>query len=79
MRANDSDAILITTDKDFGELVFRQKRVHNGVILVRLYGQSSQIKVETIVATLDEYADQLFDSFAVVSPGIVRIRHRQVG
>jgi Domain of unknown function (DUF5615) len=28
-QANESAAILITADKNFGELVFRQKRIHN--------------------------------------------------
>jgi hypothetical protein len=32
--------VLITADKHFGELVFRQKRIHAGVILVRLSGAS---------------------------------------
>jgi len=36
--ANAQDALLITADKDFGEIVFRQRRVNRGVILVRLAG-----------------------------------------
>lgn len=39
-RANDNEALLITLDKDFGELVFRQAKVNAGVILVRLGGLS---------------------------------------
>ena len=35
--ANEEDRILITRDKDFGELVFRLKKVHSGIILNRLY------------------------------------------
>jgi len=35
-RANENEALLITLDKDFGELVFRQKKVKAGVILVGL-------------------------------------------
>ena len=33
---NERGALLVTADKDFGELVFRQGRVHSGVILLRL-------------------------------------------
>src|SRR5689334_13543289 len=36
--ANDQTAVLLTIDKDFGELVFRLRRVANGVVLVRLEG-----------------------------------------
>jgi predicted nuclease of predicted toxin-antitoxin system len=31
-------AIVVTTDKDFGELVFRQGLAHHGVVLLRLHG-----------------------------------------
>lgn len=34
--ANREEAILLTADKDFGEIVFRQKRTAKGVILIRL-------------------------------------------
>ena len=37
-RANTSAALLVTADKDFGELVFRQGRLHAGVVLLRLAG-----------------------------------------
>jgi len=37
-QANASQALLITLDKDFGELVYRQGLVHAGVILLRLAG-----------------------------------------
>ncbi|MEX0670140.1 MAG: DUF5615 family PIN-like protein [Pirellulales bacterium] len=33
--------ILITKDKDFGELVYRQRRHHRGVVLVRVDGISN--------------------------------------
>jgi len=43
-RANQQDALLITADKDFGELVFRQGLVHTGVILVRWFITASKGK-----------------------------------
>ena len=49
--ANKASSILITSDKVFGELVFRQQRIHQGVILIRLHGQSSQTKATTLAAT----------------------------
>ena len=36
---------LITSDKDFGELVFRQNIVSSGVVLIRLAGLSSEISL----------------------------------
>ena len=34
-RANQEQALLLTEDKDFGELVFRDHRAHHGVVLAR--------------------------------------------
>jgi predicted nuclease of predicted toxin-antitoxin system len=42
--ANRSGALLLTSDKDFGELVFRQGLVHAGVILYRLAGLTGERK-----------------------------------
>jgi predicted nuclease of predicted toxin-antitoxin system len=34
--SNEADRLLLTADKDFGALVFRQRRLSSGVILIRL-------------------------------------------
>ncbi|MBZ0168083.1 MAG: DUF5615 family PIN-like protein [Kofleriaceae bacterium] len=51
-RANRSGALLLTADKDFGELVFRMHRIHAGVILLRLAGLSADSKCEHLAAAL---------------------------
>jgi predicted nuclease of predicted toxin-antitoxin system len=73
--ANDEDAILLTVDNDFGELVYRQHRVHCGVVLIRLFGISSALKVEIIAQVFQERSGEMPDAFTVIAPGIVRIRH----
>ena len=40
-RANTGQRVLVTGDKDFGELVFRLRRIASGVLLVRLSGQQT--------------------------------------
>ena len=75
-RANALQAILITADKDFGELVCRQGRIHAGVVLVRLVGISSEAKADLVLAAVRDHAVQLADSFSVVTPASVRIRRR---
>jgi predicted nuclease of predicted toxin-antitoxin system len=72
--ANQRSAILLTEDKDFGELVFRLDRVHGGVILVRLAGASPATKAETVAMVLQDHAAELPGAFTVISPGAVRIR-----
>ena len=47
-QANDNGSLLLTLDKDFGELVFRQGLVHAGVILIRLAGLPPTTKADVV-------------------------------
>ena len=49
-RGEQANAILLTADKDFGELVFRQRLLHSGVLLIRLAGLDAYIKAELVYA-----------------------------
>lgn len=73
-QANQNRALLLTEDKDFGELVYRQGRVHMGVVLVRLAGLSLQAKAKNISTVLANHEHELLKAFSVISPGRVRIR-----
>jgi predicted nuclease of predicted toxin-antitoxin system len=72
--ANQRNALLLTADKDFGELVFRQHRVSAGVVLIRLAGLSPATKAMVVAAAIREHARELQHAFTVISPGMVRIR-----
>lgn len=74
--ANSQNAVLMTADKDFGELVFRLHRVSSGVILIRLSGLSAASKARMTSDALDAYGASMADAFTVICPGSVRIRHR---
>jgi len=74
--ANDQTAVLVTADKDFGELVFRQGSIHSGVVLLRLAGLANVTKAEIVAEVCRLRAAELIGSFTVVSPGQVRIRRR---
>lgn len=73
-QANLNHALLLTEDKDFGELVFRQGLVHMGVVLVRLSGLSLPAKVTSVSTVLANHENELLEAFSVISPGRVRIR-----
>jgi predicted nuclease of predicted toxin-antitoxin system len=64
--------ILITNDKDFGEKVFRERRPHHGVILLRLDDERAPVKVAVLGSLLENYADQLQGRFVVVTETRVR-------
>lgn len=76
-QANQNGALLITEDKDFGELIFRQGRIHTGVVLIRLDGLSKQAKAKSISNVFASQGTQLLGAFSVISAGRVRIRQRQ--
>ena len=72
--ANLGDRILLTADKDFGELIFRHGRTASGVVLIRLEGLSPTTKSERIAAVARQRAEEFVGNFAVITPGTVRIR-----
>lgn len=62
------EAILITLDKDFGELIFRQGKVHGGVIFLRVEDQASSGIQKALSWFLAIYSqDQIIKSFVVVT------------
>src|SRR5215213_1408209 len=51
--------ILITNDRDFGELIFRQRLRHSGVILFRLGSEDIATKTSWLEYLLTNYAQEL--------------------
>lgn len=72
--ANERSALLVTADKDFGELVYRLGRVHAGVVLTRLAGLSLAAKAETVSQLFRDHETELAGAFCVIAPGSIRIR-----
>jgi len=73
-KAQESGVLLVTCDKDFGELVFRQGLYAKGVVLLRLAGLSQSLKAEIVVNVFAQHGSEMEQSFSVISPGMVRIR-----
>jgi predicted nuclease of predicted toxin-antitoxin system len=71
-KAFDENWIVISSDKDFGNKVFREHREHRGVILFRLENESSTNKIALLQRLLAEYPEQLSDNFIVVTERLVR-------
>jgi predicted nuclease of predicted toxin-antitoxin system len=73
--ANVRAAVLVTSDKDFGEMVFRLGRVHAGVILIRLHGLSLEAKTALVCEAVRNHGQEFFGAFSVILPGYIRVRH----
>lgn len=72
--ANQQGAILLTDDKDFGDLVMFQRRPSQGIILVRLEGLSPADRAELVADVLRVHADELAGGFTVIKRQTVRTR-----
>ena len=72
--SNREEILLITTDKDFGELIFRQHRITSGILLIRLSGLSATQKGEMVSSAINKHSTELSNAFTVISPKAIRIR-----
>jgi len=73
-RANADDRILLTSDKDFGELVFLGRRSTSGIVLLRLGSERTTDKLASIRELLARHSDSLRNHFTVVGPRRIRRR-----
>ncbi len=64
--------VLITNDKDFGEMVYRERRPHRGIVFLRLTDERTGNKIAVLQALLDNHAERLPDNFVVVTEDRVR-------
>lgn len=68
------DRIVITMDKDFGEMIYRAGQVHAGVLLLRLDEATSDEKVRVVAEIIQNHGDKLEEKFSVYQSGRLRIR-----
>ncbi len=71
--ANKERALLITADKDFGELVIRLHRFSAGVVLIRPAGLPPIKKAEIVTSIIKKHSAELIESFSVITPTGIRI------
>ena len=77
--ANELESILLTEDKDFGELTFRFKKPNKGIILIRMIGVPIEERIAKIKSVISNYIDQLEDSFTIITSNKIRIKKQKEG
>lgn len=72
--AAQSGAIVVTDDKDFGDLVMVQRLPTSGVMLLRLEGMPPRDRAALVSGIVRTYGTQLVGAFTVVNKRAVRVR-----
>ena len=67
------ERILVTEDKDFGQLVFAHGHKSNGVILLRYNAPVRSKIAEDVVRVVRAREKELAGCFVVIQPGRIRI------
>ena len=65
--------ILLTEDKDFGQLVFAHGQKSSGVIFLRFPAGARKQIAEEVVRLVGERGEKLAGSFVTIQPGRIRI------
>ena len=68
--------VLLTEDKDFGQLAYAHSQQSSGVILIRYPAIARKTLAHAVVALVSELAHDLMGSFIVMNPGRTRIGGR---
>jgi len=68
------DRMVITMDKDFGELVYNSGKLHSGVLILRLEDADGNQKVKVMKKILSEHSGRLRGKFCVFQGERLRIK-----
>ena len=72
--ASEYNSVIITMDKDFGELVYNQKKEHRGILLLRLEDAVAEEKLACIQNIIPSHVDDFKNKFSVYQNGKLRTR-----
>lgn len=72
-QASQEKRVLLTEDKDFGQLVFASQAESAGVILIRYPGNTRKSLQEAVVKLVREQGNDIRNAFVVMQPGYIRV------
>ncbi|HEX4046637.1 MAG TPA: DUF5615 family PIN-like protein [Elusimicrobiota bacterium] len=73
-KAKREGRVLVTKDKDFGELAFKSGEAHTGIILLRLADEGASNTIRVLEGVLAGIGDRKPPFFVVASDSKFRIR-----
>ena len=66
--------LLLTEDKDFGELTYRLQHKHTGILLIRLIKVPRNERITTVVNVVIKHFFDLKNKFSVIDERSLRIK-----
>lgn len=72
--AQDDDRIILTEDKDFGELAIRYKLKASGVVLLRISSTEKELRQRRVFELLERYPEKLKGHLVVIDSEKFRFR-----
>lgn len=72
--AQSQHRILLTNDKDFGEICFLQKKIPEGIILIRTNSEDSSFKAKLLSDFIRSHKEKIKGHFSVIAEKGVRLR-----
>jgi hypothetical protein len=66
--------MIITMDKDFGELVYQSKLGHKGILVLRIEDANIADKVRIMSDIVKSYLVEINNSFCIYHRGKLRVR-----
>jgi len=72
--ANSENRVLVTEDRDLGELVIRQRLGVRGIVLLELDRLSNAAEAERVAEIVRLHPSKLADNLLVIEPARVRVR-----
>lgn len=66
--------VLLTEDKDFGELVYRLRKQTHGIILLRFGVADHSLKISRLLNLLNDSSERIPGAFVVLEADKTRIR-----
>ena len=67
--------LLLTEDKDFGDLFFRRGHPVPGIVLIRAGLDNSRFQIVRLAAAIEQYGERLIGHYVVIEEGAFSLVH----
>jgi predicted nuclease of predicted toxin-antitoxin system len=73
-RARTEDRVLLTADKDFGDLVFHRGEPIPGIVLLRIDPSMHELKIQRLGVAIGRFGENLRGRYTVIAEARMRAR-----